>query len=155
MSRKLVINERFNLSLVIFNCILSFCRLELFPLFKKKDLLNWSEKGICLYLFLPFNNSYLILNHMYSHPYVTILNLAFSLYLRRDFIIKTNLLCNPPLGSPVEVKKTFLSHSSKPFINFYYHDFHYSFAIHLPFLFVYIYLSGCSLSLLRRPNQII
>jgi hypothetical protein len=54
-------------------------------------------------------------------------------------LLKTNLLCNPPLGSPLEVKKTFLSHSPKPFINFYYHDFHYSFAIHLPFLYVYIY----------------
>jgi hypothetical protein len=91
---------------------------------------------------------------MYSHPYVTILNIVLSTYLRRDFIIKTNLLCNPTtkvtIRSPLEVKKnvTFLSHSPKPFINFYYHVFHYSFAIHLPFLYVYIYLSPCSLPFL-------
>ena len=47
-------------------------------------------------------------------------------------LLKTNLLCNPPLGSPVEVKKTFLSHSPKPFINFYYSPYIYHF-----FMFTY------------------
>ena len=114
------------------------------------------------YLFLPILcllSSYPILNHMYSQPYVSsILNLVLSVLttnenFRKVFTFKTNLLCNPTtkvtIRSPLEVKKnvTFLSHSPKPFINFYYHVFHYSSAIHLPFLYVYIYLSPCSLSL--------
>jgi hypothetical protein len=30
--------------------------MRIFPLFKKKDLLNWPEKGICSFLFLSFKN---------------------------------------------------------------------------------------------------
>ena len=116
-----------------------------------------------LILFLLSSSPFL--NQMYSLTYVSsILNLVLYVLttnqnFRKVFTFKTNLLCNPTtkvtIRSPLEVKKnvTFLSHSPKPFINFYYHVFHYSSAIHLPFLYVYIYLSPCILSISPKTTN--
>jgi hypothetical protein len=86
-----------------------------------------------------------------QRPFTTHFTFSFQFFenFRKDFTIKTNLLCNLTklaIRIATFVVKNFF-HSPNPFINFHYHDFHYSFAIHLPFLYVYIYLSPCSPSL--------
>jgi hypothetical protein len=62
---------------------------------------------------LPFPSNSLFAFFPYSQPYVAILNIVLSVLttnenFQKDFMIKTNLLCNPTkiaIRSPLEVKK--------------------------------------------------
>ncbi len=106
------------------------------------------------YLFLPtlcLLSSPILKPHVFSSIYYNSKYRPLSVLttnenFRKVFTIKTNLLCNPTMVT---------MRSKKPFIHFYYHYFHYSFAKHLPFLYVYIYLSPFNGFLLLTCNFLI